>query len=300
MRLVAAGGYQLTPAASASLVPTPTRLDAFVLYRPRRAEFVAGVAIAAALAAGERDPTRIAVLGLACLAAAAGASALNYSLERETYAPMDRTHNRPRASGRAARGGALALGVALVALSQGAILVLGPLPALYLLAGVAMYVFLYTWWGRTRTPLSIVFPGAACSFAALAGWQTAASAFRPAPQALAAVIFLWVPGHCWALSIARARDERVNGLPLFPAVVGVKRTASAVFACTVGLVTTSLVLVPLLAWPYALIAVPAGACFLSATSSLRGNADPASAQRTSRFSELYLIALLTGVVLSTL
>jgi heme o synthase len=299
MRLAADGG-RMTAVASGAFVRTPARPGLLVLCRPRRAGLVAGVAVAAALGAGERGATGIAVLGLACLAAAAGASAINHYLERERHAPMDRTHNRPQASGRLSRGSALALGVALITVSQSAILVFGPLPALYLLAGVGTYVLLYTWWARTRTPLSLILPGAACSLAALAGWQTAASAFRPAPQALAAVIFLWVPTHCWALSMARERDDGAAGLPMLPVTAGVERTAAAVFATAVGLVATSLVLVPLLAWPYAALAIPAGACFVATTSSFRRDADAASARRTSRMSELYLSVLLTGVVLSAL
>lgn len=177
---------------------------------------------------------------------------------------------------------------------------LGLLPSSYLLAGAATHAVLYRRWAEPRTPFGIVFGGAAGSFAALAGWQTAASTLRPTPLLLAAVIFLWTPSRTWALSIVLACRHRADGLPTLPVVAGVKRTAAAVHANTVGLVVAALALALRLSWPYAAVAVPACACLLGATFALRRRADIASAWRAYRLSGLYLLALLAGLVLSAL
>jgi heme o synthase len=134
------------------------------------------VALAAAAAAGTRNPAVLVALAAACFASSAGASALNHYLERETDARMRRTRHRPLPSGRIAKPRiALWLGVGLIVASQAAMPVLGVVTCLYLLAGAATYAFVYTWWLKPRTPYSIVLGGAAGSFSALAGWQTGAT-----------------------------------------------------------------------------------------------------------------------------
>src|SRR5262249_23546268 len=158
---------------------------------------IAATAVAAAVAAGERDVPALAVLAAAALACASGAGALNHLLDRELDARMARTRGRPLPSGRLTPRLALGLGLALSFLP----LVLEGQPGLgatlYLLAGGATYVLVYTWWLKPRTPYSVVWGGAAGSFAALAGWQTVDSTLAPAPLLLAGVLFLWTPGHFW-------------------------------------------------------------------------------------------------------
>lgn len=290
----------MSDAASAFLLRTPIWRGLLASCRPRVDALVVSVALAAALAAGEHSPARLTILGLACLAASAGASVLGDYPGLGPDAPTGRAHPRRPASRRIVSDDARALGVGLILLSQGAIPVLGVVPALVLLAGAATYVVLYSLWLGPRAPFSVVVAGVALSFAALAGWQTAESGLRPAAQALAAVIVLWVPGHVWALSIVREREDRAAGLPSLCVLVGAERTAVAVLANTLGLVAASLLLAAFLAWPYAAIAVPAGAGFLAAALSLRRHPGTASARRAHGLSVPYLVALLAGLALSTL
>jgi protoheme IX farnesyltransferase len=115
---------------------------------------------------------------------------------------------------------ALGLGLGLCLLSVTAEAEIGPGATLYLAAGALTYAVVYTAWLKRRTPFSIVWGGAAGSFAALAGWQTASSTLAPAPLLLAGVLFLWTPSHFWSFAIARANDYRTAGVPTLVAVAG--------------------------------------------------------------------------------
>jgi protoheme IX farnesyltransferase len=290
-----------TAATTAVLPPTAAWRDVLALLKLRIDTLIVLVALAAAVAGGTRRPAVLAALAAACLAASAGASALNHYLECDTDALMRRTRRRPLPSGRIADPRvAFWLGIALIAVSQAAVPVLGVAASLYLLAGGATYAFVYTWWLKPRTPYSIVVGGAAGSFAALAGWQTGSTTLAPAPLLLALVLFLWTPSHFWSLAIVLEDDYRAAGLPMLPAVAGARRTAAAVHANTIGLVAASLALAPLLGIAYGVTAAVAGAGFLTCTSALRRHADERHAWRTFKASGLYLLTLLVGLVLSTL
>lgn len=292
----------MSSAVSATVLPrTAAWRDVLTLLKLRIDALVVFVALAAAVAAGTRNPAVLVALAAACFASSAGASALNHYLERETDARMRRTRHRPLPSGRIAEPRiALSLGVGLIVASQVAMPVLGVAASLYLLAGAATYAFVYTWWLKPRTPYSIVLGGAAGSFAALAGWQTGATTLALTPLLFAAVLFLWTPSHFWSLAIVYEDDYRAAGIPMLPAVVGARRTASAVHANTIALVATSLALVPLLGVVYGVAAALAGAAFLRDTYALRKHADKRHAWRTFKASGLYLLALLVGLILSTL
>jgi protoheme IX farnesyltransferase len=290
-----------TTAIAVPVAAAPSWRDVVALLKLRIGALVVLTAVTGAVAAGGRDPVRFTVLVLACLAAASGASALNHYLDRDLDARMARTAGRPLPSGRIRNPRvALWLGLGLVAASQAAAPVLGGGTALYLLAGAATYAVIYTAWLKRRTPYSIVVGGAAGSFAALAGWQTAASTWDPAPQLLAAVLFLWTPGHFWSLSIVLERDYRAAGVPALSALAGSRHTAAAVHAGALALVATSLLLAFHAGLLYLAIALPAGAGFLVCTERLRRSPTKDRAWLTFKLSGAHLLALLAALVLSAL
>jgi protoheme IX farnesyltransferase len=276
--------------------------DLLVLLKVRIDALVVCVSLAAAVAAGTTSPQTLSVLAAACLLASTGASAVNHYVDRHVDARMERTRARPLPAGRVRDPRlALWLGAGLLGASLAlAWPLLGPLPAFYLLAGAATYALVYTLWLKPRTPWSIVWGGAAGSFAALAGWETGASSAAPAAILLALVLFLWTPSHFWSLAIVLERDYRAAGLPMLPAVRGARRTADAVLANTAALVALSLLLGPFLDWPDLAAAAPAGAGFLALALWLRLRPQPARAFLVFKVSGLYLLVLLVGLVLATL
>ena len=275
--------------------------DLVALMKLRIGALVLLTALAAAVAAGGRDLVELAVLALACLAASSGASALNHYYDRDLDARMARTAGRPLPAGRIGNPRVVAwLGVGLIAASQISAPVLGVGPALYLLGGAFTYAVVYTAWLKRRTPYSIVIGGAAGSFAALAGWQLAASTWDPAPQLLAAVLFLWTPSHFWSLSIVLERDYRAAGVPALSAVAGAQRTATAIFLNTLVLVAASLLLAPYLGRAYLTVALPAGIGFTVCAYRLMREPVTARAWPTFKLSGLYLLVLLLALVLAAL
>lgn len=289
-----------TTAVATPLAATASWRDVVALLKLRIGALVVVTALAGAVAAGGRSVTTLAVLALACLAASGGASALNHYLDRDLDARMARTAGRPLPSRRLSPRTALWLGLGLVGASQAAAPALGWGPALYLLAGTATYAVVYTAWLKRRTPYSIVVGGAAGSFAALAGWATAAGTLEPTPQLLAAVLFLWTPSHFWSLAIVLERDYRAAGVPALSAVVGPARTADAVWWNTLALVATSLALGLYAGTFFLAAAAVAGAWFLHVVHRLRLEPVEARAWTTFKLSGAYLLALLAALVLSAL
>jgi protoheme IX farnesyltransferase len=289
-----------TTAVGAPVVAVASWRDVVTLLKLRIGALVVVTAIAGAVAAGGRSVASLAVLALGCLAASSGASALNHYLDSDLDARMARTAGRPLPSRRLSRKTALWLGLGLVAASQAVAPALGWGPALYLLAGAATYAVVYTAWLKRRTPYSIVIGGAAGSFAALAGWETAASTWTPPAQLLAAVLLLWTPSHFWSLAIVLERDYRAAGVPALSAVAGAERTARAVWWNTVGLVACSLLLGAYAGWVYVAIALPAGVGFLVCAHRLRRDPVEAEAWRTFKLSGVYLLAVLAALVVSVL
>ncbi|HET7647268.1 MAG TPA: protoheme IX farnesyltransferase, partial [Gaiellaceae bacterium] len=252
--------------------------------------------VASAVAAGDHSGRDLAVLALATLAAGSGAGSLNHWLDRDLDARMPRTRTRPLPDGRLSPSVALGLGLLLVLIGAStATTALGPGAAAYLLAGAATYVVVYTGWLKPRTPFSIVWGGAAGSFAALAGWQTAASTLAPAPLVLAGVLFLWTPSHFWSFAIARETDYAYGGVPTLVAVAGPARAARAAATSAAGLVLWSWLLCAFLSWPYALVVFPAGIWFLRLACALARDPSPERAWRVFKLSGIHLLVVLVGL-----
>jgi protoheme IX farnesyltransferase len=270
--------------------------DVVVLLKLRIGALITMTTLAAAVAAGQRDAATLAVLAVASLLSSCGASALNHWLDRDLDARMSRTRSRPIPAGRLVPGVALGLGLGLSFVPISAERILGAGATLYLLAGGATYAVVYTAWLKRRTPYSIVWGGAAGSFAALAGWQTAGSTLRPAPLILAGVLFLWTPCHFWSFAIARDDDYRAAGVPTLVAFAGVERAARAVVASTVGLVAWSVALGLFLPPAYPALAVPAGVWFLVLAGRLGREPTRERAWSLFKLSGLYLVFVLAGLV----
>ena len=274
--------------------------DVLTLLKLRIGALITATAVAAALAAGEHDARRLIVLAVATFACSSGAGALNHWLERDLDARMPRTRTRPLPSGRLSPHVALGLGLGLSfspLVLEGRI---GPGATAYLLAGAFTYVVVYTWWLKPRTPYAIVWGGACGSFAALAGWQCAASTLAPAPLLLAGVLFLWTPSHFWSFAIARNDDYAAAWVPTLAAVAGPARAARAVALGAAGLVFWSLVLGAFVPWPYLVFALPSGLWFGALAARLAREPSPDRAWSVFKASGVHLLVVLAGLALAGL
>jgi protoheme IX farnesyltransferase len=268
-----------------------------------------GVAIAASALAGisVADGPRLAWwqpigLALAILGASGAAGAFNHYYERDLDRLMQRTRERPFASGafQANPWWPVAF-LVLLTISLGlALLSAGNVAAAYVFFGAFTYGIVYTVWLKRRSTWNIVVGGLAGSFAVLAG----AAAVDPSPQivptVLAVVLFLWTPPHFWSLAAAKGQDYAKAGVPMLPVVASAHAWTLAILAHCVALVTISLV--PL--WfgeglLYGTGAAVGGLYFLWKSIKLYREPTKTHAMQNFLASLVQLAFLITGALLSS-
>ena len=226
--------------------------------------------------------------------AAGGAGAINHYLERESDARMERTRERPLASGRINPAHGLAFGICLgaVAIAELAILV-NVLTAALALAGLLGYVFVYTLWLKPRTPQNIVLGGAAGAIPPLVGWAAATGELSAQALWPFAIVFFWTPPHFWALSLLISEDYARTGTPMLPVVRGELSTRRQILVYALVLVAISVgpVITGLFGTVYLVSALVLGAGFVGlAVHLLRHPSRPAA--RRMYLSSLAYLALL--------
>ena len=174
--------------------------------------------------------------------AAGGAHSINCWFDRDIDAEMHRTRRRPLPSGRIPPWHALALGIALIALSF-AVLWVGAnlLAAALALAGALVYVFVYTVWLKRTTPQNIVIGGAAGAVPPLVGWAAATGRIDLTALALFGVVFFWTPPHFWALAQMLKTDYARANVPMLPVVAGDRSAKRQTIVYAVLTVAVSLV-----------------------------------------------------------
>jgi heme o synthase len=173
--------------------------------------------------------------------AAGGAHAINCWFDRDIDATMNRTRRRPLPQGRIPAAHALALGIALVALSFAVLWAGANLFAASLaLAGAVVYVFVYTMWLKRTSPQNIVIGGAAGAVPPLVGWAAATGSVDLTALALFGVIFFWTPPHFWALAQLIKADYARAHIPMLPVVAGEHKTKrqTVVYTILTAIVST--------------------------------------------------------------
>lgn len=183
------------------------------------------------------------LITLTGLLTAAGASAINQYWEREKDRLMERTANRPLASGSIENPQiVLVIAILLIIVPSLAVMPYRPWLTVYLLVGAFIYVVIYTIWLKPRTQLNIVIGGAAGSAAVLAGGAVVGMHHDPAVLALAAVMFVWTPAHFWSLAIMMKDQYLAADTPMLPSQSSTRIAAWMVFAHAVPTVMGSLML----------------------------------------------------------
>ncbi len=228
--------------------------------------------------------------------AAASANTINCLYDRDIDREMERTRFRPLPAGRVSPRDALIYAMVLAIAAFGLLATGANLLAAWLaMAGIATYVFVYTFWLKRSTAQNIVIGGAAGAIPPLVGWAAVTGELSWAAWVLFAIIFVWTPPHFWALALA-IRDEYAKvGVPMLPVVAGPRVTVRHIIAYAVLMVPVTLLLVyPLgvMGAIYGLAALGLGIWFVRQTLSLAGAPeDRAIARRVFKSSILYLMLL---------
>jgi protoheme IX farnesyltransferase len=166
-----------------------------------------------------------------------GSTILNMWFDRDIDALMPRTQKRPLPSGLVEPAQALKLGLALSSLGVGWALVLDPLYALIVFAGLFFDVIIYTVWLKRRSVWSIVWGGVAGGMPVLAGRVLGTGQVDWTGLVLAASVLFWIPTHIMTFNIRYFKDYQSAGVPTFPSRYGftATRTMIAISSALVSL-----------------------------------------------------------------
>jgi protoheme IX farnesyltransferase len=250
------------------------------------------------------EPLAFGLLMVTGFLASAGASAVNHYVDRDLDAVMHRTRTRPLPAHRIEPPWhALAFGLALTGLSLGAAFVwINPLTAAMIGLGFAIYVGIYTL-GLKRTHMSnIVIGGLAGSCPALAGSAAAANLISLPAVLIAVLVFLWTPGHFWALAFRARDDYRRAGLPMLPALRDARTSARAIGISTTSVAVASIAfaLTPAFHDGYLVVAIATAAVLVYLVARLIAEPTAERAWAGYKFSGVYLAILLVAIMADAL
>jgi len=256
-------------------------------------------------AQGRVEPLLLVVTLLSGTFAAAAANVINCWYDRDIDGMMERTQHRPLPAGRikpweALLFAAILAGLAFILLTVFANL----LSACLAMAGIAVYVGVYTHWLKRSSPENIVIGGAAGAIPPLVGWAAVTGELSWAAWALFAIVFVWTPPHFWPLAMMIQDDYAKVGVPMLPVVAGDLCTARRILAYTLALVPITLLLVyPLhvVGSIYAVAALVLGGLFIfKAWQLLQAPEDKQRARSLFKYSILYMMLLCAGMVVDSL
>ncbi len=279
--------------------------DFFELCKPRVNTLIVFTAmIGMFLAAPGLPPAArflVASLGIALVAGAA--AALNCLVERTVDARMART--RGRATARGTAPALETLGLSLLMGGAGLWLLhafINDLTLWLTLATFLGYAVIYTLVLKPATPMNIVIGGASGAMPPVLGWTAMTGSIGVEPLALFLIIFLWTPPHFWALACYRRDEYARAGLPMLPVTPGVEFTCQHILLDTVMLAAASLIPVSLgmSGSIYLALVTLLNLGFLFLATALSRSYSDALAQRTFRYSILYLALLFAALFLDRL
>ena len=274
--------------------------DYIALSKPRIVLLLLFTALAGMFlaAGGVPDGTLVFwVLGGGALAAA-GANALNHSLDQDIDSIMDRTHNRPVASGRVGPRHALVFGIVLNVVAFGAMAsYVNLICAALTLSATLFYVLVYTRGLKRTTPQNIVIGGAAGAIPPMVGWASVTGGIGLPALYMFAIVFFWTPPHFWALALILRDDYARAGVPMLPVVAGVRETKRAIFAYSLLVLALTLMFIATgaVGWVYLGVAAPLGCLFVALAWRLMRERGVAGARAVFVYSMAYLMLLFSAI-----
>ena len=227
------------------------------------------------------------------LAAASGA-AINHVVDEHIDRIMERTRERPLASGELSQKAAL-----IFALSIGGlgililVLFVNLLTAVLTFFSLVGYALIYTMYLKRATPQNIVIGGLAGAAPPLLGWTAVTGDIHGHALLLVLIIFAWTPPHFWALAIHRREEYAAVDIPMLPVTHGVAFTKLHIMLYTIIMfLITLLPYATRMSGPlYLLGAVVLGGGFLYWAVELMRGKNPNAPMETFRYSITYLMAL---------
>ncbi len=280
----------------------PTRVSQFYqLTKPRVVSLIVFTAVIGMfLATPGMVPLQALFAGTLGIALTAGAAAaVNCLVEQKIDALMTRTSRRPLPRGQvtplqtlvfAGLGGGIGLAVLYHWVNA--------LTMWLTLATFVGYAIVYTVILKPMTPQNIVIGGASGAMPPVLGWTAVTGEIAPEALLLFLIIFAWTPPHFWALALYRKHEYARAGVPMLPVTHGDKFTRLHVLLYTV--ILTAVTLMPFVTRMsgaiYLAAAVALNAVFLWYAVRIYTAYSDRLAQRTFRYSIVYLAALFAALL----
>jgi heme o synthase len=160
--------------------------------------------------------------------AISGSTILNMWYDRDIDTVMNRTHNRPLASGKVSRHEALWLGLFLSCTGVGWAVMQDLLFGLVVFAGLFFDVVIYTIWLKRRTSWSIVWGGISGGMPILAGRVLAIGQIDLVGILLMMAVLFWIPTHILTFNMRYFDDYQAAKVPTFPSTYGFEATRAII------------------------------------------------------------------------
>jgi len=278
------------------------RLRAFyALTKPRVVSLIVFTAVIGMfLATPGMVPPRLllgATIGIALVAGAA--AAINCLVERKIDALMRRTRWRPLPRGEVSAAQTLAFATLIGTLGLGILARYVNELTMWLTVGTFVgYAVVYTLVLKPATPQNIVIGGASGAMPPVLGWAAVTGEVSTDAMLLFLIIFAWTPPHFWSLALYRTEDYARAGVPMLPVTHGRDYTRLQVLLYTLILFGVSLLpyVVRMSGVVYAVAALALDAVFIAYALRIYFAYSDALAQKTFRYSIVYLAFLFTALL----
>ena len=288
-----------TQVLSASLTQ---RVRAFyALTKPRVVSLIVFTAVIGMfLATPGMVPAQVLIAGTLGIAFVAGAAAaINCLVEQKIDAVMRRTRWRPLPRGELSSMQTLVFAGALGGL--GLWILFHFVNALTMWLTVATfigYAVVYTVVLKPATPQNIVIGGASGAMPPVLGWAAVTGEVSTEAMLLFLIIFAWTPPHFWSLALYRTEEYAKAGVPMLPVTHGKPYTRLQVLLYTIILFAVSLLpyVIRMSGMLYLVSALILGGIFLAYALGIYRAYSDALAQKTFRYSILYLAALFAALL----
>jgi heme o synthase len=273
----------------------------YALTKPRVVSLIVFTAVIGMfLATPGLVPLEVLVAGTLGIGFVAGAAAaINCLVEQRIDAVMQRTRWRPLPRGELSTLQTLVFasalgGIGLWTLHQ----FVNALTMWLTVATFIGYAVVYTVLLKPATPQNIVIGGASGAMPPVLGWAAVTGEVTTEAMLLFLIIFAWTPPHFWSLALYRTADYARAGVPMLPVTHGKEYTRLQVLLYTLILFAVSLLpyVVRMSGLPYLAAAVALGLIFVFYATNILTRYSDALAQKTFRYSIVYLALLFAALL----
>lgn len=270
------------------------------LSKPRIIWLLDLAALAGAFLSGKLMPLNILVVLVGGTLASGGSMIVNEGIEIDRDKVMKRTSKRPTVMGYVSKKEAIYVGSSLLILGTLIGLLDNPLTAFFILLGGLVYILVYTVWLKPRSPLNIVIGGLAGSAAAWAGFASTTSSFTLSSLLLGLLIFMWTPGHFWALALRFREDYSRAGIPMLPVIMNENFSARMIAISNALMIPFALALALFSGVVYAIVSLILSIIQMYFSIRLMRKPTGEEAWRSFKFSSPYLAILLILIIITHL